>query len=102
MKMMTMQKINTDKLKAKHLVGVETPTKEPEDFLYELYQALVEKKWELDNKGRTIPQLKWAGLKNPLPNLSLEESLEELQKNEWVKIYEERGSTYYQMINHPW
>lgn len=100
--MKTKMKINKNKLKAKHLVGVETPTKEPEDFLYEMYQALVEKKWEHTDKGRTIPQLKWAGLKNPLPGLSLEESLQELEKLEWVKIYKERGSTYYQMISHPW
>lgn len=97
-----MNNINKNKLKAKYLVGVNTPTKTSEDFLYDFYLALCEKGWETLDAGQTLKKLEWAGLNSNITGMTKEESLIELENEGWIKIYENRGSTYYQLIDHPW
>lgn len=95
--------INKDKLKMKHLINVKT--EEPitsEDFLYEMFQAFEEKDWDPGERGATIPQLKWAGLRLPIHGLTLEDSLLQLEKEGYIEIVNKNGTQYHKVIKHPW
>ena len=97
------KEINTEKQKMKHIINVKTEAPlDAEDFLFEFIQAMDEKNWPLDGKGRTMPQLKWAGLLSPIDGLTVDKSMEEIVKLGRIETKDARGTTYHTMINHPW
>ena len=97
-----LKKINKDKLKIKYLINVKTDKSiDVEDFLYEMYSIIKEKEWD-NEKGVTLIQLEWSGLKYPIQNMTIEQSLEELQKQGFVKITNKKGKKYYSIIKHLW
>jgi hypothetical protein len=98
-----LKEINRENLKMKHLICVRTDAPlDAEDFLFEIIQAMEEKNWPLDGKGRTIPQLRWAGLNSPIEGMDIESSMKKAEELGWISSANARGTTYYSIINHPW
>jgi len=97
-----MKDINKNKLKLKHLIGIQTEAEyEPEDMLYDIIRCTDNKGWTT-YKDRTIAVLKWIGVLQCLPTLTYEESLNKLIELGWVESHVGNGTIYYSVVNHPW
>ena len=98
-----LKEINKDRLKMKSLVSVKTDQPvEAYDFLYEMFQAFDEKGWDPGGRGATVPQLKWAGLNQPIHGLTIEESLSKVEELGFIKVTQMNGTSYHTIIKHPW
>jgi len=98
-----MKEINKERLKMKYLINVKTDSLvTKEDFLYEMFQAYEEKSWDITDNPKTQSQLWNAGLKTPITDMSFGKSFEALEEMGMIEITVKNGTTYYQIVNHPW
>jgi hypothetical protein len=97
-----MKVINKNKLKLKHLIGIQTEAEyEPEDMLYDIIRCIDNKGWT-KYTNRTIAVLKWIGVSKCLPALTYEESLAKLIELGWLESSIGNGTVYYSVVTHPW
>lgn len=96
-----LKEVNKDNLKIGYLLGIPQDERDMEEFLYDLLSAYLSKGWD-PTEGRTIIQLNWAGLGEPIKDKTIDESMEMLKEHGFIEIFESKGSVKYKLINHPW